>query len=246
MKFDPWTFVFQIVNFVVLLLILKRILYKPVREIMEKRRTLAAKAMDEAQSALKEAQELKSSHQEELETFRNRRTELTEAMKNEVAEERRKLLAEAAEAVKRHADKERALFDAGEKRQEAQLKELAIDTAELYAAALFQDVADEELHRALYRRLLGEADRVAAALSETADGHQTLGIEVTSAWPLREKEERRLHEALEAGIGDRLMLSTTVDRTLIAGIRIRVADTVYDASLRGQLNDLAARLKESS
>ena len=35
MKFDIWTFLFQIINFVVLLFILKRILYRPVKEIIE-------------------------------------------------------------------------------------------------------------------------------------------------------------------------------------------------------------------
>ena len=246
MKFDPWTFIFQIVNFVVLLLILKRILYKPIREIMEKRRALAAGAMEEAQNALKEAQALKTRREEELEAFRSRHAELGEEMKNEVAQERRKLLAEAAEAAKRQADKERALFETEKIRQGTQLRELAVGTVERYAANLFRDIADEDLHQALYRRLLGETDRVAAGLRDAAVRNKVLSVEVTSAYPLREDEERRLHEALETRAGSRVVLSTTVDKELIAGARIRAADTVYDASLRGQLNTLAAGLKEST
>ena len=58
MKFDIWTFLFQVINFLVLLFILKRVLYKPIREIIEKRRSLIRQRIDEAEKTKKEALEL--------------------------------------------------------------------------------------------------------------------------------------------------------------------------------------------
>ncbi|MEJ2315268.1 MAG: F0F1 ATP synthase subunit delta [Nitrospirota bacterium] len=58
MKFDLWTFLFQIVNFVVLLYILKRLLFKPIREIMEKRRKAINDALSGAEGKRQEAEKL--------------------------------------------------------------------------------------------------------------------------------------------------------------------------------------------
>jgi len=66
MKFNIWTLLFQVINFVILLYILRRILYKPIREIIEKRRGLIAKTVEDAENTKKEALELKEKNQKEL------------------------------------------------------------------------------------------------------------------------------------------------------------------------------------
>ena len=49
MSFDWWTFGLQVINFLVLVWLLQRFLYKPVRRIIEQRRELAGKALSEAE-----------------------------------------------------------------------------------------------------------------------------------------------------------------------------------------------------
>lgn len=244
MKFDLWTWAFQIINFVVLLLILKRILYRPVREIMEKRRALAARTLEEAERTRSEAQQLQAQNQLEQKRLQEQRGKMLEEMKTEVAEARQKLLAETDRETQRHIDKERALFEAEKTRQTVAIKELAMDTVLLFATNICRDIADKNLHRALYRRLLDELEQLAAELHSPPGTDELLKVEVTSAYPLRPEDERPLQEALKAGGKRRVSLHTTLDSELLAGVKIKAGDISYDASLQGQLHAFKLRLKE--
>jgi F-type H+-transporting ATPase subunit b len=246
MKFDFWTFAFQVINFTVLLFILRRLLYKPVWEIMEKRRAHAARTMVEAETARKEAEELKARNQTEMEQLHLQRGQMMEEMKAAVAQERQKMLADAGHEAERLIDKEQALFDAEKKRYGAELREKAIDAVGLFAANIFRDIADEELHHAICRRLPGEMERIAAELRNLPMRDEALDIEVISAYPLAEEEERALHDALAAGAGRKVSMEATVDRELMAGVKVRAYDMIYDSSLSGQVAALTVKLKESA
>ena len=63
-------------------------------------------------------------------------------------------------------------------------------------------------------------------------------IMVYTAVPLAEKEQEGLRAALAAKLGAEIRLKSTVDESLIGGVKVRIDDTVYDASLRCQLNAL--------
>ena len=54
--------------------------------------------------------------------------------------------------------------------------------------------------------------------------------------------EEKLRE-LEAHFGERLEGKVTVDPTLIGGVRVTIGDRVFDASVRGKLDLMAAALK---
>jgi F-type H+-transporting ATPase subunit b len=246
MKFDFWTFAFQVINFTVLLFILKRLLYKPVREIMEKRRAIASRTMAEAETARKEAEELKALNQAELEQLHGQREQQMEEMKATVAQERQKMLANAGREAERLIDKEQALFAVEKKRYGVALREMAIDAVGLFAANICRDIADEELHHAFCRRLQGEIERIAAELRNVTTPDETLSIEVVSAYQLTEEEERALHDALATGTGRKVTMEATVDRELMAGLKVRAYDMIYDSSLSGQVATLTVKLKESA
>lgn len=89
MKFDIWTFLFQIINFLVLLFILKRVLYKPIKEIIEKRRSLIQQRIEEAEKTKKEALELKENYQHEMDKLHELKSRMIEKMQEEVEQERK-------------------------------------------------------------------------------------------------------------------------------------------------------------
>ncbi len=51
MVFNVWTFLFQVVNFLVLVAILRWLLYSPLREAIDRRREANAKAQADAEAA---------------------------------------------------------------------------------------------------------------------------------------------------------------------------------------------------
>ncbi|MEK7718100.1 MAG: ATP synthase F0 subunit B, partial [Bacteroidota bacterium] len=78
-----------------MLYILRRILYKPIREIIEKRRGLIAKTVEDAEKTKKEALELKEKNQEELNKVKELQSQMLEQTREETLKDRNKLLSEA-------------------------------------------------------------------------------------------------------------------------------------------------------
>ncbi|MDN3514763.1 MAG: F0F1 ATP synthase subunit B [Candidatus Brocadia sp.] len=244
MKFNIWTLLFQIINFVVLLFILKRILYKPVREIIEKRRGLIAKTVGDAEKTKKEAQELKEKHEKELEKLKELQNQMLEQTKEEALKDRNKLLREAEKDAAKIIEKEKALFDAEKRRVEAELKNKTIELVSVFASNLLGDISDEDLHKAILRKLMKENGEIVSGISKIKEKSETLNIDLISAYPLKTDEVKIFQENLESHIAKKVNINTTVDKALIAGLRVKACDMIYDSSLAGQVNALASRLKE--
>lgn len=81
----------------------------------------------------------------------------------------------------------------------------------------------------LYEELRAEAERV-------------VDVDVVSAYELDQEQEQVIAEAVKKRIGKNVKVATRVDPGLIGGVIVRIGDLVIDASLRGRLEQLAARL----
>lgn len=65
---------------------------------------------------------------------------------------------------------------------------------------------------------------------------------VTSARELTAPQKQKLTGTLESLTGKKIEAHYAVDPTLVGGLVVRVGSTIYDGSVRAQLNQLAARL----
>jgi F-type H+-transporting ATPase subunit delta len=66
--------------------------------------------------------------------------------------------------------------------------------------------------------------------------------EVASARELNQEQRAALNTTLERLTGKRIRMRFRIDETLIGGVVARVGSTVYDGSVRGQLQSLERRL----
>ena len=62
----PWTFIIQIINLFIQVYLIKKFLFKPINEILEKRKNLADKEIKEAREAKDEADSLKVQYEDSL------------------------------------------------------------------------------------------------------------------------------------------------------------------------------------
>ena len=244
MKFDFWTFTFQIINFTVLLFILRRVLFRPIREIMEKRRAQVAQVVEDADRAKREAEALKDTRTRELAELRASSTRMMDEAKGEAETERKRIVAGAEADSRKVIEKDRALFESEKKRAAEALKEMAVETVSAYARTIMKDASDQELHGALTRRFMDEAARISQDIQKAAPKTETPSLELASAFPvddsLKAEMKKKFEELLSRGVELRL----TVDPALIAGVVLRANDLVFDMSLAGQIGALKMRLRE--
>jgi F-type H+-transporting ATPase subunit b len=245
MKFNIWTFLFQIINFLVLLIILRRVLYKPIREIIEKRRSLIQQRIEEAEKIKKEAMELKENYQHELDKLHELKSRMLEKMNEEVEQARKKLIGRAEEEAARVIVKEKAVFDTEKARHESELKDKAIEAVNIFATNLLKGVSDENLHKTIYEKLFRELREVASHIPEIKEKDRPLTVDLITAYPLSEAEAGKFKETIESLLSQSVLLNTIIDSSLIAGIKIKAHDMVYDLSLSGQIKRLALKLKDT-
>ncbi len=244
MRFNFWTLLFQTINFVILLVILKRVLYKPVRAIMEERRRLTAEAMQKAEAERKEAAVLKDRYQADLEGIEKEKTRLLAELQHDADAERTRLLAKAQEEANGIAAREKALREAEQRTIEAAFREQAVATVSLYATRLLRDLADEGLHAAIFRKFLSGLEE---AISEIAiAGEEKVRVELAVAAALTQAEVEQVAGIIRSKTGKEVVIEITRDPALIAGVRMRLGDQVLDSSLAGQVQALRERLQQGT
>jgi F-type H+-transporting ATPase subunit delta len=64
---------------------------------------------------------------------------------------------------------------------------------------------------------------------------------VTTASPLGAEAQGKLAERLGKLLGKKVRIDTQIDESIIGGVVVRVGDTVYDASVANQLNQVRAK-----
>jgi len=233
MKFSIETFVIQIINFVLLAWILYRVLYRPLRNIMDKRRRLVMDDVDRAIRMKEDAVSLKERYDglmSGIEEFR--RSEMERAVKE--AEEAKN---EIIDAAKREAfqEKEKAAAIIESERTEMMRKVIddAAGISANLAARLMEPLADEALHKKLVRMLAEELERHPPARPQGAAGQGR--ATVSSAYPLDPGEKSELESLLGEHLGPGLSIEHSLDPGLVAGVRLWIDGQVLDASLKGQL-----------
>lgn len=244
MKFNIWTFAFQLINFFVLMLILKRLLYRPVREIMEKRRALVQKTIDDAEKTRHEALALRDEYLKKSAGIDRLRVETLDRAEDDAQSRRNEVLQKAEEEAKVMFQREEARLAVEKKKIESELKDAIMDNSLSYASAVLSDLADENLHRSILDKLMESVPGIAVEVKGAADAAREPSVEITSAYPLPDAFAERVRNEFESVFSKKTALNTRADRGLIAGAVIRVFDRVYDASLKGQLKAFRQRLRK--
>jgi F-type H+-transporting ATPase subunit delta len=86
---------------------------------------------------------------------------------------------------------------------------------------------------------------LAGAFRERLLAHQNIvRADVTSAAPLSPEQTTALEESLSKATGKKVELSVSVDPTLLGGVVARIGSTVYDGSVKTQLQRMRQELVE--
>ena len=105
----PWTFVAQICNLFIQMYLIKRFLFKPVHEILEKRRAAADAEIIQAEETKAKAEAIRAEYERNMQDARQKANEILDSARNTAAIQSEKILKEAQDqtfAMKNKAEKE--------------------------------------------------------------------------------------------------------------------------------------------
>lgn len=232
------TFVLEIINFLVLVWILKRFLYKPVLEVIARRRAGIEKRLAEARRLHDEAESLKADYENRLAEWEQERRNKREELKQELEAERHKRL----EALQQALSQERQKSEAREARRRAGdvriIERRALQLGGRFASRLLELAAGPELESRLLEMVvagLKDLSRERLAELRTQWGEPPEAITVVSAHTLPEDGRRELEQALAGVTGLDLPVHYEQDTELLAGLRITVGAWLVAANVRDEL-----------
>lgn len=144
---NVWTVIFNIINIIVLFLFLKKFLFKPVTDIMEKRTKSITDSFQDADDRKAEAYQLKSEYEEELKHAGDQASVIIkEARERAELEFNRKVLEAREEATKVMHDAERVIELERKKSMESAQAEIA-GVAMLAAAKVIGKNVDNDTNK---------------------------------------------------------------------------------------------------
>jgi F-type H+-transporting ATPase subunit b len=246
-QLDWFTFFAQVANFVILVALLRRFLYRPVSAAIDRRQREIGERVDAAEEERRAAREEADQLRRQQEQLAERRSELVAAAEEEVKDVRTRLLEEA----RKEADQARQEWQrAVAREQEAVLSELRERAvSEMYASlrVAMSDLAGGELEdrivEVLLQRLadLGEDERAKlVSAARTAEGRVT----VASRSPLSEETRERLEEALGRVIGRTPLVRYQTGESVVSGVEITVGDRKLGWSLGSYVSRVEDRVGE--
>ncbi|MBO4824049.1 MAG: F0F1 ATP synthase subunit B, partial [Lachnospiraceae bacterium] len=105
---DPWTLIAQLLNLFIQVMLIKKFLFKPIREVLAKRKALADAELADAAKAKEEAEALKSEYEESMKQARDKANDILNTAQKSASQQSEEIIREAnAQAVSIKAKAER-------------------------------------------------------------------------------------------------------------------------------------------
>ena len=243
------TFFLEIFNFLVLVWILKRFLYKPVLEAIAHRKSVIDKTLADANAKEAGAQALVEQYQNRLADWENEKEKLAAGVAAEISAQRATMIAALENSLKQEREKARVLEERRLNQLKNRAEEEGIARGVQFTGRLLACAACAELEARLVNRTLEDLPRLPEeqikALRSVCrqDG---VRVKVTSAFPLSAAQRSAIARRLKEVTEDSVAVEFTEDSRLLAGLRISVGPWILRANVEDELEFFAQAVGHGS
>ena len=243
MEIDWFTFGAQVLNFLILVFLLRRFLYEPVTEAIDRREERIRRRQEEAERQRREAEQEAESYREErrdLEATREAKIREAEReaerLREELEEEAREEAAESRDRWKRAVERQRESLV-------QELQDRVADHALATTRSLLRQLAGRDLEVEAVRtfaRRLAELDEEERGEFVEAVRRSDGQVAVYTRFELDEDSREALGEAVREHLGANVDLDFETSGGIVLGVELRAGDRKIAWSAGDRL-DLAER-----
>ena len=238
MELDWTTFILEIINFLVLVWILQRFLYRPVMNVVAQRRTAISQSLQQAQTTQQQATELKAQYENRLTDWQKEREAARKQLGDEIEAERHKLMAQLQTELAEQRRKEQVLAARRDENLLREARQQAQVLSEQFAAKLLSRIAGPAVEGRLLEMLLedlsGLPEEQRKNLAAAYRDNQA-PVQVISAFPLNDAQRQALSAALQKTLGTAFSCEFREDPAVVAGVSIHIGAHYLQANLKEEL-----------
>lgn len=251
LEIDWVTILWEIVNFTIISIALYFLVFKPIVKRSEARAKEKARLLEEMISD----REAAATHLLEIEMRLNNLEKEIQTITDEAYEQSKSLQAELLAATHEEANHilQNSLLEA-RKEQFFDMRQHQVQLVDLIlkiASQTLIQVTPPAVHSSLLEELtkkvwdLGKTDIHQVQTIRDSLSERTPTAKVTVAMPLTIDQERNLVRTFSALADSDVNIDLDVDKSLIAGVKVRIGDLILDNSLASQLDDISEKVTES-
>ena len=248
MQIHWFTFISQIINFIILVLLLKHFLYGPITKAMNKREERIRSRLDEAKNKRREAEQEAGNYAKKTEELEEKKERMMSEAREEAESRKQDMIHKGREEVEKLKTGWR---NAVEREKDNFLKNLRRRSGEEIYRAMrkaLSDLADEELESQIISVFLkrlktmdeDETKQMTEALEEKENK-----IIVRSSFQIPEGQEKDIRESVKDKISSNPDVEFERDRNLICGIEIRAGGKKISWNLEDYLSRLEENISKS-
>jgi F-type H+-transporting ATPase subunit b len=248
-QLDWSTMVLEVINFLVLVWLLKRFLYKPVLNIIAERKAAIDKTLADAEARKTEAKDLQEKYQSRLAEWEREKEGLRRELTGEIQTQRERLTAELQRTLAQERERQTVLAQRRITELETQAGQKGMHQGLQFTARLLERIASPELEARFVNVALEDLPHLSgtqkeALLSASRDSRQV--IKVASAFPLAASQRLAITQGLESATQREVTPIFHEDASLLAGVRINVGPWILHANLQDELAFFAERARDGA
>jgi F-type H+-transporting ATPase subunit b len=244
MQIDWITVSAQIVNFLVLVWLLKRFLYQPVMRAMERREQRIADRLNEAEAREHEADDKARQYEEKATALDRDRQDILSEAREKADEQRRHLLDEARAGVDEQRRQWQQQLEQEQHEFAEGLQRRTRDAVQHIARRALRDLADtgleERIVDAFIARLKSADDELLKAL-----GRGEGPVRIRTTFDLEPAVRSRLTRAVHEHVVADVEVDYGRSEALLSGIELRRGDRRLGWNLAEYMDELADRVDEA-
>lgn len=239
MQLSWTTFLFEIVNFLVLLWILKIFLYKPVLQILDNRRKTIDRSLTEANDLRDQAMALELKYQSRLNDWELEKQQMLDQLQREIQIERSNKLNLLAQELDDQRKKEAVIEQRKHEESIRHYQQNAHQQGTRFASRLLSSLASAEIENQLFELLLAKLKQLGQdhldALKNACEAIDQ--ITITSAYPLSDSQQATIASDLNTLCSTEKNFIFEQEVKLMAGLRICIGDWVLRFNLQDELSN---------
>ncbi|HKJ09151.1 MAG TPA: F0F1 ATP synthase subunit delta [Gammaproteobacteria bacterium] len=239
MELSWTTFLFEIVNFLILVWILKRFLYRPVLNVIAQRRAAVDATLSQAKDTERQAVALQEQYRTRLTDWEDTKGAARKQLQQEIDAERTRLTAAVLTELDQQREKARVLEQRRLNEERLHAEQEALHLALLFATRLLGRLSGPALEESLIDAAVEDLSRLPPdRLAELRTAWQSGGpvVHVETACPVDDNHRQALQEALRGLLGaERVEWQYAQEPALLAGLRVSIGPWVLRANLQDEL-----------
>ncbi|WP_409227146.1 F0F1 ATP synthase subunit delta [Gudongella sp. SC589] len=235
MQIEWFEILAQVFNFFILLLILRKIFYKPVNQVMESRQQKIDQLLGEAEEKMANANSLMDEYQAKLARLESEE----EATIREARKKAEDMKEDLLEKYKKEADRRREEFlreiEDDKNRLSREIQTSLGQNSVKIARQILSYITDQDLEEEYFESFLNKIDKLEEAASDFEISFQEEKFEFVSADEISKEKKATLEAALKEKFKNFKELRYSVDEDLVMGYELRLESYVLNSSLKKYL-----------